>query len=207
MRTGVHPLYIVGAALGLVAIVEVVAGCATTVQRPQVVLPTNAPKIRSDYGDIWGFGGVRSTPHLGIDFLEGIGALVLAVADGVVVRADYRHVGGYVVILDHGEDVDGNYLGTIYAHNSENLVRVGEKVKRGQPIAKLGATGQGSMSAPHLHFQMYKSEKPIKHSHGFNYNPYHHNPHEYWAESPCYDRARNYEQLPIRFIIPIECKL
>jgi murein DD-endopeptidase MepM/ murein hydrolase activator NlpD len=109
--------------IGLAAIVE--AGCVT-VQKPQIVLPANAPKIRSDYGDIWGIGGVRGTPHLGIDFLEGIGTPVLAAADGVVVRSDYRHVGGFVVILDHGKDTDGGYLGTIYAHNSENLVSVSQ---------------------------------------------------------------------------------
>ena len=48
---------------------------------------------------------------------------------------------------------------TIYAHNETNLVRLGEKVKQGQPIATVGETG--TTSGPHLHFEYRVKGKAI----------------------------------------------
>jgi murein DD-endopeptidase MepM/ murein hydrolase activator NlpD len=59
-----------------------------------------------------------------------------------------------VVILEHDD-----YVMTVYAHNETNLVRLGEIVKQGQPIATLGNTG--STDGPHLHFEYRVQGKAI----------------------------------------------
>lgn len=85
-------------------------------------------------------------PHLGVDFGAPTGTPVRAVADGVVTTAG-RHGGhGNFVELDH----EGPYS-TSYSHLSVISVRRGQKVKQGDIIGKVGATGLAT--GPHLHYQ------------------------------------------------------
>jgi murein DD-endopeptidase MepM/ murein hydrolase activator NlpD len=88
--------------------------------------------------------------HLGIDYSGKIGSLIIAAADGNVVFSGYTIDEGYMLILSHG----GGYL-TMYKHNQSLLKSVGEKVKRGEPIALLGNSGRISYG-PHLHFELWK---------------------------------------------------
>jgi murein DD-endopeptidase MepM/ murein hydrolase activator NlpD len=92
------------------------------------------------------FGLRNGKPHKGIDISAPIGDPIFAVQDGKVVYVGNQRGYGNIVILEHK-----NYVMTVYAHNEANLVRLGEDVKKGQPIATLGQTG--TTSGPHLHFE------------------------------------------------------
>ena len=96
--------------------------------------------------------------HPGMDIAASRNTPVRASADGVVATSGWDETYGYWVIIDHGFG-----MSTVYGHNSRNLVRVGERVARGQTIAFLGSTGKST--APHLHFEVRKngvSEDPRK---------------------------------------------
>lgn len=94
--------------------------------------------------------GYRNGPyqyehHNGVDIVVPKGTSILASAGGVVTRSEYAPVFGNVVVISHG-----NGLQTLYCHCSSRLVSVGDKVKQGEVIAKVGSTGQST--GPHLHF-------------------------------------------------------
>lgn len=122
------------------------------------LLPTGLP-VRSGYASS-GFGR-RSDPftgfnefHRGVDFSGPRGSDILSVADGVVQFAGYSNGYGNVVEIDHGN----GYM-TRYAHNEENLVSVGDRVKSGQVIAKMGSTGRST--GTHLHFEVWQDGKAV----------------------------------------------
>ncbi len=107
-----------------------------------------------------GYGG-RSDPfgrgrshHLGIDIDANSGDPVTAAAEGVVSFSGVRSGYGNVVEIDHG-----NGYTTLYAHNSRNLVRVGDVIRVGQLIAKVGSTGRSTGS--HLHFEVHVNGRPV----------------------------------------------
>lgn len=85
--------------------------------------------------------------HTGVDFAGKLGAEITTVADGVVTWSGDRYGYGIMVEINHG----GGYS-TRYAHNSENLVNVGDEVKKGQVVAKMGETGRAT--GPNLHFEV-----------------------------------------------------
>jgi len=85
--------------------------------------------------------------HTGVDIGVPSGSNVVAVADGKVILAEYYGGYGNTVIIDHGGKIS-----TLYAHNSKLLVKEGDKVTRGQVIAKSGSTGLST--GPHLHFEV-----------------------------------------------------
>lgn len=92
--------------------------------------------------------------HRGMDFTGQRGSDVLTVADGVVSFSGKRPGYGNVVDIDHG-----NGFMTRYAHNQENLVQIGHRVRAGDVIAKMGSTGRST--APHVHFEVWKDDKPV----------------------------------------------
>jgi len=99
-------------------------------------------------------GGERSADyHPGIDIAAKEGTPVKASADGVVVTSTWDDTYGYMVVIDHGFGIQ-----TLYGHNSRNLVKVGDRVKRGQTIGFVGSTGKST--APHLHFEVRKNALP-----------------------------------------------
>lgn len=100
-------------------------------------------RISSPYGSRW--GGF----HTGMDITGGgvFGASIVAAASGTVIQSTSHYSYGNYVIIDHG----GGYS-TLYAHASQLLVSVGQKVEQGQTIAKVGSTGNST--GPHLHFEV-----------------------------------------------------
>ena len=99
--------------------------------------------------------GLRGAAHHdGIDIQAPTGATIRAAASGRVIHSDASVAGyGNMVIVKHAGSVS-----TVYAHNRRNIVRVGEFVQQGQPIAELGQTGR--TTAPHLHFEVRRDGRP-----------------------------------------------
>lgn len=126
------------------------------------VYPTGRP-VKS--GWMSSYFGRRTDPftgkpanHRGVDFAGKEGAEVIAVADGVVTWSAKRYGYGELVEINHG-----NGYSTRYAHNSANLVEVGEVVRKGQTVALMGDTGRAT--GPNLHFEvLHKGRRvnPVK---------------------------------------------
>ena len=111
------------------------------------MLPVRAPYNASGFGRrIDPFTG-QWAMHEGIDFLADPGSPVVAAAGGVVVFAGFHPQYGYVIDIDHGND-----LVTRYGHCSKLLVKEGDVVARGRKIAEVGSTGRST--GPHLHFEV-----------------------------------------------------
>ena len=102
-------------------------------------------------GPAYGFGlrriinGEPRSPHTGADFAASPGAPVLAANAGIVALVADHFFAGRSVILDHGLG-----LYTMYFHLQETLVQPGQRVERGQAIARVGSTGRAT--GPHLHW-------------------------------------------------------
>lgn len=97
--------------------------------------------------------GMRSgRMHYGLDIAAKTGTPIYAADGGKVVYAGYKGNYGYLVEIDHG-----NGFKTRYAHCSKILVKVGDKVYKGQHIANIGSTGRST--GPHLHFEVLKNGK------------------------------------------------
>jgi len=99
------------------------------------------------------FGTRQGERHDGIDIAAPEGTTVTAAADGTVLFAGEQSGYGAIVILRHPGG-----LVTLYAHASEVLVRDGQAVRRGQPIARVGQTGK--TTGPHLHFEVREGTRP-----------------------------------------------
>jgi peptidoglycan LD-endopeptidase LytH len=111
------------------------------------------------------YGGIDF--HYGIDIAGGgiNGKPVVALSDGVVTTAAVVGSYGNAIFIDHG-----NGTSTRYAHLSNIDVKVGQKVKAGQMIAKVGSTGKST--GPHLHFEIKvqgQSVDPLKYLSSFQY--------------------------------------
>ncbi len=92
--------------------------------------------------------------HKGVDFAGKLGSDVVSVAAGVVTWSAERHGYGQMVEINHG-----NGYSTRYAHNSENLVKVGDVIKKGQVVALMGSSGRST--GPHVHFEVYKHGRAV----------------------------------------------
>jgi len=142
-------------------------GLARQIERsvmPDAAGPTSTPTPTSTSTSIQhvtsGFG-LRHDPfdghltrHAGVDLAAEEGTDIRAAAGGVVLRAGARGGYGDAVEIDHGGGVT-----TLYAHASELLVREGEEVAPGQPIARVGQTGRATGS--HLHFELREGGRPV----------------------------------------------
>lgn len=92
--------------------------------------------------------------HSGVDISVPAGTDVRSTADGIVVFSGWAAGSGYTVIIEHGHGFT-----TAYAHNKENLVKVGQRVKRGDVIALSGNTG--ITTGPHVHYEVWKNGAPV----------------------------------------------
>ncbi len=105
--------------------------------------------------------GVRADPfnghqamHEGVDIASRMGSPVLAVADGVVTHSGEKAGYGLLVEITHESG-----LVTRYGHTSATLVKVGDRVKKGQEIALVGSSGRST--GPHLHFEVVRNGNPV----------------------------------------------
>ncbi|SHF11319.1 Peptidase family M23 [Thermoanaerobacter uzonensis DSM 18761] len=119
------------------------------------------PSAYPVYGTITSPFGMRKSPfgygsefHPGIDISVPVGTPVKAAGKGVVTYAGWLTGYGNAVIIDHGYGIE-----SVYGHNSEILVKVGQSVKRGDIIAKSGNTGRST--GPHVHFEVRVNGNPI----------------------------------------------
>ena len=108
------------------------------------VRPRDA-RVTGEYGERRVFNGEKKSQHYGTDLAGAIGDPVHATNDGVVVLARDCFASGKSVAIAHGGG-----LFSVYFHLSDYDVRVGDRVRHGQPIGKVGATGR--VTGPHLHF-------------------------------------------------------
>lgn len=111
--------------------------------------PVSSGYISSAFGERSDPFTGRAAFHKGIDFAGREGNDIIAVASGVVTWAGDRYGYGEMVEVTHG-----NGYTTRYAHNAENLVNVGDTVKRGDVIARMGDTGRAT--GPNLHFEVLR---------------------------------------------------
>jgi murein DD-endopeptidase MepM/ murein hydrolase activator NlpD len=109
--------------------------------------PINAAFNSSSYGwRIDPFNGNKAF-HEGLDFTANTGTPIRAAADGIVSEADRTPDYGNIVKIQHGSGLE-----TRYAHASKLLVKVGERVVKGQVVAEVGSTGRST--GPHLHYEI-----------------------------------------------------
>jgi len=111
----------------------------------------NSPPVNGPVGSGFGFRTDpftgRAALHTGLDFPSEVGTPIMAAAGGMVRSTDFHPAYGNLLEIDHG-----NGLITRYAHTSVILVKVGDLVKRGQVVARVGTTGRST--GPHLHFEV-----------------------------------------------------
>jgi murein DD-endopeptidase MepM/ murein hydrolase activator NlpD len=122
------------------------------------VVPAGRPIKK---GWLSSYFGIRTDPftgkkerHKGLDFAGKLGSDVVAVASGVVTWAGRRYGYGNLVEINHG-----NGYSTRYGHNDKITVKVGDAVKKGQIIAKMGSTGRST--GPHVHFEVLHKGKQV----------------------------------------------
>jgi len=97
--------------------------------------------------------GLRSF-HYGIDITNNRGTPVQASGSGVVVFSGWRGTYGKVIIISHGYGYE-----TVYAHNNQLYVSVGDTVEKGDVISAVGNTGNST--GPHLHFEIRLNGKAV----------------------------------------------
>ena len=115
----------------------------------ETLLPVNGT-ITSNYG--WRHdpidGGIRH--HNGVDIAVPAGTKVKAIAAGTVIESAARGGYGNLVTIDHGQGMI-----SLYGHNSQLDVKVGDRVEAGQTVALSGSTGRST--GPHLHFELWRN--------------------------------------------------
>jgi murein DD-endopeptidase MepM/ murein hydrolase activator NlpD len=128
------------------------------------------------------FGG-RTDPfsgegaiHTGVDLEAPMGTPIRAAGDGIVVHADWESGYGRLIIIDHGNGVQ-----TYYGHLSSYAVVPGQEVRRGDVIARSGASGRAT--SPHLHYEVRLGGTPV-------------NPYPYMMKSLALSAARAQKDLP-----------
>lgn len=104
------------------------------------------------------YGPRRGSHHDGIDIAARKGAHIMASANGKVIYSGRMRGYGKVVVIKHS-----GKMHTVYAHNSRNMVKRGERVSQGQVIGKVGNTGRSS--GPHLHFEIRNGDKVLNPAH------------------------------------------
>ena len=95
------------------------------------------------------------TKHYGIDVVAAPNEVIKSTLDGTVVMADWTSETGYVIAVQHS-----NNLFSIYKHNSALLKNTGDYVKAGEVVAIIGNSGELT-TGPHLHFELWYNGSPV----------------------------------------------
>jgi murein DD-endopeptidase MepM/ murein hydrolase activator NlpD len=115
------------------------------------MLPNSSPVAASYRSSSYGWRRdpftKRRAFHSGLDFTARSGTPIFAAGDGVVTFSKRTPGYGRLVKIDHGSGLE-----TRYAHASKLLVKVGDRISKGQVIAKVGSTGRST--GPHLHYEI-----------------------------------------------------
>jgi murein DD-endopeptidase MepM/ murein hydrolase activator NlpD len=129
-----------------------IPGASSPVGTQPVVTSDLAWPLRGRITGPFGPRGKRA--HCGIDIDGAVGDEIAAAASGTVIQAGTKRKYGKTVVIEHGDGVS-----TLYAHASRLLVRVGDHIERGDPIAKVGRTGNAR--GTHLHFEVRRHDEPV----------------------------------------------
>ncbi len=125
-------------------------------------IPAIQPVANKDLKHVASGYGMRMHPiyktvkmHTGMDFTAPVGTEIYATGNGTVSKIEMNGRGyGHNIIINHGYGYE-----TLYGHLSRIVVRLGQKVKRGDLIAYVG--NSGSSTGPHLHYEVRKHGNPI----------------------------------------------
>lgn len=112
----------------------------------EFLIPGNNGYILSHFGPRWG------RMHYGTDIRMHKGDTIIAVENGTIVRSGWGTGFGNIIIIKHQNNIE-----TYYGHLSKFLKKKGEKVKRGEPFALAGSTGNAR--GAHLHFEIHEKGK------------------------------------------------
>jgi len=116
--------------------------------------PVNGGWVSSNFGiRADPFTGARSM-HKGVDIASPMRSVIKSMGDGVITYAGKKRGYGKLVQINHGQ----GYV-TRYAHILEALVKVGDRVVKGQAIAKVGTSGRST--GPHLHFEVLRDRHQV----------------------------------------------
>lgn len=124
--------------------------------KPTLVFPVAG--LKAKIGSFWGAvrdGGKRK--HEGIDIFAAKNTPVVAVTDGIISAVGNGGIGGKTVWLRS----TGSKYSYYYAHLDTQLVRRGQRVKKGQILGRVGNTGNARNTPPHLHFGVYTSRGAV----------------------------------------------
>ncbi len=131
----------------LTALIEAYALTRYDQKKPDVtasetyLFPVEKAVVTSTFGPRWG------SFHRGVDFAAAFGTPILASQSGTVIRSEVHPSWGNYLHEDG--------MTTLYAHNQQNLVKVGQQVEQGETIALMGSTGNST--GAHLHFEVSAS--------------------------------------------------
>lgn len=92
--------------------------------------------------------------HSGLDVSVPLRTPVKATADGIVSFAGWTPGGGNTVVVEHGHG-----FSTAYAHNTKTLVKIGQRVARGEALALSGSTGIST--GPHIHYEVWRDGRHV----------------------------------------------
>ncbi|WIV10494.1 M23 family metallopeptidase [Proteiniborus sp. MB09-C3] len=119
------------------------------------------PNLMPTTGKITSGFGYRKNPfgrgrefHNGLDIANNSGTKIKAAGSGVVTFAGYNSSYGRYVMISHGYGYQ-----SVYGHNRKILVKVGDKVEKGQIISEMGSSGRST--GPHLHFEVRLNGNPV----------------------------------------------
>lgn len=129
--------------------IDAVALRQSDLMRLPTVIPLPEGELVSPFGNRLDPITSRHAFHAGVDFAAPHGAPIVAAAGGVVEVAGWHPDFGWTVEIEHG-----NGLRTRYAHASKLLVKRGDVVPPGEPIALVGSSGRST--GPHLHFEVLR---------------------------------------------------
>lgn len=123
--------------------------------QPKFLWPLEWKGVTSEWGSRRDpITGKKDKKHSGVDLRAGIGTPVYAPSEGIVRSAGWMRGYGRIVIIDH----DNGYS-TRFAHLDEYLVEMGDRVSKGELIAKSGNSGRST--GPHLHYEIRKDEVAV----------------------------------------------